>query len=130
MKMKNKGTKAKMLSIMTFMAFLATVCTLQAQDGDADLAQELSNPIADLITVPVQMNFDDNIGPLDDGWKLQTNIQPVIPFYMNTLSTCYWIKPALLWLSACSSLWDVYGFYFDQRRPLCGLWQLLLSPRY
>ena len=25
------------------------------------------------------MNYDRDIGPLDDGWKLQTNIQPVIP---------------------------------------------------
>ena len=53
------------------------------QGGDADLAQELSNPIADLITIPVQMNYDRGIGPEDDGWKLQTNIQPVIPFQLN-----------------------------------------------
>lgn len=50
---------------------------------DADLAQELSNPVADLITLPVQMNYDHNIGPQEDGWKLQTNIQPVIPFSVN-----------------------------------------------
>jgi hypothetical protein len=54
-----------------------------SRGGDADLAQELSNPIADLITLPIQMNFDYNIGPLDDGKKLQTNIQPVIPFTVN-----------------------------------------------
>jgi hypothetical protein len=51
--------------------------------GDADLAQELSNPLADLMTIPIQMNYDRDIGPLDDGWKLQTNIQPVIPFHLN-----------------------------------------------
>jgi hypothetical protein len=51
--------------------------------GDADLAQELSNPIADLVTIPIQMNYDRDIGPLDEGWKLQTNIQPVIPFHLN-----------------------------------------------
>jgi len=47
--------------------------------SDADLAQELSNPLADLITVPVQVNYERNVGVRDDGWKLQTNIQPVIP---------------------------------------------------
>ncbi|MFC1657160.1 transporter [Candidatus Moduliflexota bacterium] len=52
----------------------------RAQGSDADLAQELSNPVADLVTIPVQMNYDGDIGPADDGWKLQTNIQPVIPF--------------------------------------------------
>ncbi len=54
-----------------------------AQGKDADLAQELSNPLADLMTIPIQMNYDRDIGPRDDGWKLQTNIQPVIPFHLN-----------------------------------------------
>jgi len=51
--------------------------------GDADLAQELSNPLADLMTIPIQMNYDRDIGPSDDGWKVQTSIQPVIPFHLN-----------------------------------------------
>ena len=50
--------------------------------GDAELAQELSNPVADVVSVPFQMNYDQNIGPWD-GKKLQTNIQPVIPFHLN-----------------------------------------------
>lgn len=50
------------------------------QGSDADLAQDLSNPLADLMTIPIQMNVDRGIGPEDDGWKLQTNIQPVVPF--------------------------------------------------
>jgi len=53
------------------------------QGKDADLAQELTNPVADLITIPFQMNYDRNIGLQDDGWKLQTNIQPVIPFHLG-----------------------------------------------
>lgn len=53
------------------------------QTSDADLAQELTNPVADIISIPVQMNYDGNYGPTDDGWKLQTNIQPVIPFSIN-----------------------------------------------
>ena len=56
------------------------------QIGDAELAQELSNPIADLITIPIQMNYDSDIGRSDDGWKMLTNIQPVIPFDL----TEYW----------------------------------------
>lgn len=52
-------------------------------DFNADLAQELTNPVADLMTIPIQMNFDSNIGLQDQGDKLQTNIQPVIPFGLN-----------------------------------------------
>ena len=51
--------------------------------GDAGLAQDLTNPMADLMNIPIQMNYDQGIGPRDEGWKLQTNIQPVIPFALN-----------------------------------------------
>jgi len=50
------------------------------RESNAELAQELSNPLADLMSIPIQMNYDGDIGPVDDGWKLQTNVQPVIPF--------------------------------------------------
>jgi hypothetical protein len=53
------------------------------QESNAELAQELSNPLADLMSIPFQMNYDGDIGPQDDGWKLQTNIQPVIPFHLT-----------------------------------------------
>jgi hypothetical protein len=53
------------------------------QSGDAQLAEELTNPLADLMTIPIQMNYDRDIGPLDDGWKLQTNVQPVLPFRLT-----------------------------------------------
>ncbi len=53
------------------------------QETNAELAQELSNPLADLMSIPFQMNYDGDIGPKDDGWKLQTNIQPVIPFQLT-----------------------------------------------
>jgi len=53
------------------------------QDSNADLAQELTNPLANLVTIPIQMNLDRGIGPQDDGWKAQTNIQPVLPFDLS-----------------------------------------------
>jgi hypothetical protein len=55
----------------------------QDESAAADLAQELSNPVADLISIPIQANFDSNIGPLDKGSLMRTNIQPVIPFNLN-----------------------------------------------
>jgi hypothetical protein len=66
--------------ILVAVALVASAPTARSETGAADLAQELTNPIADLVTVPIQMNFDDGIGPADDGSKLTTNVQPVIPF--------------------------------------------------
>jgi hypothetical protein len=51
--------------------------------SEADYAKKLSNPVAALISVPFQSNFDDNIGRERDGQKYTLNIQPVIPLTLT-----------------------------------------------
>ena len=48
-----------------------------------ELAKKLSNPVASLISFPFQSNYDFGMGT-GSGWRYQMNIQPVIPFRLNS----------------------------------------------
>jgi len=86
--MKTRSSYGGLIVVTLFMLVILFAKDLPAQaestsgkrsGADADLAQSLTNPLADLMTIPIQMNYDRDIGVQDEGWKLQTNIQPVIP---------------------------------------------------
>jgi hypothetical protein len=77
---------ATFAAAMTGSLLLAFTPTLIAQDTAADdktaaaLAMKLQNPVASLISAPIQNNFDWGAGPAGDGFQYKVNIQPVIPF--------------------------------------------------
>jgi hypothetical protein len=52
-------------------------------DDTADLAQKSQNPIAALYSLPIQFNWNQHMGPTNDGIQAVTNIQPVLPFSIN-----------------------------------------------
>lgn len=72
----------KLRTVIASFALSAVIqAPLQAQEATTavELAKKLTNPIASLVSVPFQYNYDQNIGSADEGTKSILNIQPVIP---------------------------------------------------
>ena len=55
----------------------------ESSDAAGEAAKKLANPLASMISVPIQVNYQPNLGINDEGSQWLTNIQPVIPVELN-----------------------------------------------
>lgn len=87
--MKRSKSCITIQSFLLLVAFSFIHCTITAQEvghksgaSAQELADKLANPVASLISLPLQNNLNYGIGAFN-GSKYVINIQPVVPFKLN-----------------------------------------------
>lgn len=118
------------------LAFALALCggllSAAQADNNAELAKATQNPIAALISLPIQVNYDERLGTQDDGHKWLTYVQPVIPFSIgddwNLISRT--IVPLINQKDIApagaldeSGIGDItQSFFFSPKKPTAGGW--------
>lgn len=117
---------------LTFLAG-APLAACAADDAD-ELAKQLSNPVASLISVPLQFNYDD----LDSGGSRSwLNVQPVVPISIgedwNMISRT--IVPITYQEDVFPGAGSQFGtgditqsFFFSPKQPTAGGWIIGVGP--
>ena len=125
----------KLIAVALVTALALTTTALFAQDAATDekaaaaeLAKKLSNPVASLISVPIQNNWDFGIGSAN-AMRYTANIQPVIPFSVSedwnlitrTIVPVIYAESPVAGGRDASGLGDiVQSFFLSPKEPVGG----------
>jgi hypothetical protein len=109
--------------------------TPEATNSADDLVKQLANPVASLISMPFQANWDFGIG-VNDATRFTMNIQPVVPLSLNddwnliirTILPVIDAESPAPGIDDASGLGDtLQSFFFSPKQPVGG-WVLAAGP--
>jgi len=136
------GTKAG-LTVMWVLVLTTSTVTLHSASSRAaetdepstELAKKLANPLANIISVPLQSNWDFGIGP-KDAMRYTLNIQPVIPFALNdhwnliirTILPVINAETAMAGMDSVSGIGDITQSFFFATNAEPGDWMWGAGP--
>lgn len=124
-------SRSTLVAALLFAVSLSASTLAQEGSSESELAQQLSNPVSSLISVPLQLNYDRDIGPLDQGDRFTLNIQPVVPISLNddwnlisrTILPVVWQSDIAPGLGSQSGNGDiVQSVFFSPKKPTAGGW--------
>ena len=116
---------------------LGITASAYAEDNAEELAKKLSNPVASLISVPLQANWDFGIGE-EDAMRFTLNIQPVVPIELNsnlnliirTILPVIYAEAPVKGADDESGLGDItQTFFFSPKEPVGG-WIIGAGPAF
>lgn len=121
--------KKKRTVVLLCLIIILIASPLWAQE-EAELAKKLVNPVADLISVPLQNNWDFGIGP-EKATRYTLNVQPVTPFSLTsdwnliirTIMPIIHAEAPVKGLDDKTGLGDILqSFFFSPKAPTSGGW--------
>jgi hypothetical protein len=136
-----KLVKTSLITLLAHITLVLMAAPLWAQD-EAELAKKLQNPVADLISVPLQSNWDFGIEAPDeakkipglhfqDAYRYTLNVQPVIPIsiskdwnlILRTIVPIIHAESPIEELDDRTGLGDILqSFFFSPKEPTSSGW--------
>ncbi|MCX7068818.1 MAG: hypothetical protein NTW85_14155 [Methylococcales bacterium] len=121
--------KIKQIALITLTLTLNPVFAEEVKkDSESELAMKLQNPVANLISVPFQSNWDFGIGP-KKAMQYKVNVQPVLPFSISdkwnlitrTIMPIYYQESVAEGSKSLGGLGDInQSFFFSPKQPIGG----------
>ena len=125
----------RVLGVVWFLVALLPLTAMGAE-SEEELAKKSLNPVAAMISLPLQFNQDYGIGPGDDAKRTYLNIQPVIPLSLGqdmnviirTIVPLIHAESPLRGGDDANGLGDiVQSFFFSPKEPVGG-WIMGFGP--